>query len=269
VLYSYDMDSKTLFEGRTGERPPLPATRRRALLTMLYVTAGRVLLSDSFGQLTPEMLHDLSRIFPIHTAPKSARPVDAFTDAGAACPRIYDFPVDDDWHQVTLFNPNFTSATQIGVPLAGETVDGALGLDPASQYWAYDFWADRLVAKLDGTERLEMDLEPGEAKMLSVRRVLKRPQVLSTNRHVMQGYVDLKDVTWNASARQLAGKAAVVQGETYKIAIAPNGRTLATTGSTAPGAKIAVRPSDEGLSEITIDSDTSGWVDWWAGFSAR
>ncbi|MGB2755294.1 MAG: hypothetical protein WBD75_03755 [Phycisphaerae bacterium] len=269
VLYSYDMDSKTLFEGRAGDRPPLPATRRQALLTMLYVTAGRVLLSDSFRQLTPEMLHDLSRIFPIYTTARSARPVDAFTDAGAACPRIYDFPVDNDWHQVMLFNPDFAGTVRIGVRLAGEAADGALGLDPAGEYWAYDFWADRLVAKLDGRQSLEMDLQPGEAKMLSVRRVLDRPQVLSTNRHVMQGYVDLKDVAWKAGEGKLAGTASVVQGETYKIVVALNGRRVATAGAAARGVKVAVRPTDEGLAEIAIDSNSTSWVDWWATFAPR
>ncbi len=268
VLYSYDMDSKTLFQGRSGQRPPLPAARRRALLTMLYVTAGRVLLSDSFGQLTPEMLHELSRIFPMHRAARTARPLDAFTDAGAACPRIYDFSVDDNWHQLTLFNPDFDEAARIGVRLSGQSTDGTLGLDPAGQYWVYDFWDDGLVARLDGKETLEMELQPGAARMLSVRRVQENPQVLSTDRHVMQGYVDLRDVAWKTGQGRLVGRASVVRDEPYKIVVALNGREIVSAGSTANGVKVAPRPRGTDLAEIQIDSNVGGWVDWWAGFTA-
>ena len=103
--------------------------------------------------------------------------------------------------------------------------------------------------------------------MLSVRRVLDRPQVLSTNRHVMQGYVDLKNVMWKAGKSQLVGRASVVQGETYKIIVALNGREAAAAGSSEPGVTVAIRLAGEGLAAIAIDSDAGGWTDWWASFA--
>jgi hypothetical protein len=68
------------------------------LLTMAYVAASRLLLANSFRDLKPEVLYDLERTFPYPSEPRSARPVDAFTHAG--WPRVYDFAVTPDWHQV-------------------------------------------------------------------------------------------------------------------------------------------------------------------------
>ena len=75
----------------------------RMLLTMCYVTSGRLLLGTPFQHMTPEIVSALTRVFPFHSAPQSARPVDAFVHAGPF-PQIYDFAVSPDWHQVTLLN---------------------------------------------------------------------------------------------------------------------------------------------------------------------
>ncbi len=221
VVLSYDMDSKELtsawkVNGWTGS----DRDGRRMLLTMAYVAASRLLLANSFRDITPEILHDLERTFPYPTEPRSARPVDAFTHTG--WPRVYDFAVSPDWHQVTLFNNTLpTREETIAVALAGDTAEGALGLDPRQDYYVYDFWNDQFVGKLKGTGTLRQVLRPGEARMLSVHKVERHPQFLSTNRHLMQGHLDLDDMKWDG--HRLTGKAKVVAGELFKIVIALNG----------------------------------------------
>ena len=85
VLVNQDTDSKNLVRLQ-DKRDHL-----RAVLTMAYVTTGRLLLANSFSQFSPETIRDLSRTFPYHTTPKSARPVDAFV---ADSPAVYDFEVN-------------------------------------------------------------------------------------------------------------------------------------------------------------------------------
>jgi hypothetical protein len=221
VVIAYDMDSKELnsawkVPGWNGD----DTDGRRMLLTMAYIAASRLLMANSFRDLSPETLHDLERTFPYPTNPRSARPIDAFTHTG--WPRVYDFAVNTDWHQVTLFNNTLPTREEIiAVPLAGDTADGALGLDPSAEYHVYDFWNDRYVGKLKGSDTLREMLRPGEARMLSVRKVERHPQVLSTNRHIMQGYYELSNVKWTGDS--LTGKAKVVAGEPFKIIIALNG----------------------------------------------
>lgn len=254
VVIAYDMDSKELtsawkVDGWTGT----DQDGRRMTLTMAYVAASRLLLANSFRDLTPEALHDLERTFPYPSEPRSARPVDAFTHAG--WPRVYDFAVSPDWHQVTLFNNTLpTREETITVPLAGDTADGALGLDPGQDYYVYDFWNDCFVGELKGTDELKQTLRPGEARMLSVRKVEKNPQVLSTNRHLMQGLLDLADVKWDG--RRLTGKARVVAGEPFKIVIALNGRQPKNLKPSADGQRVV----------LTIEQATNQTVEWSADF---
>lgn len=246
VVLAYDMDSKELtsawqVDGWNGSEQD----GRRMLLTMAYVAASRLLLANSFRDLTPEALHDLQRTFPYPTEPRSARPVDAFVHDG--WPRVYDFAVTPDWHQVTLFNNTLpTREETLTVPLAGDPVDGALGLDPAAEYYVYDFWNDRLAGRLRGDGALCETLRPGEARMLCVRKVLDVPQVLSTDRHVMQGALDLEDVRWDG--RRLCGKAKVVGGEPFRITIARNGHRPVDLAPSADGNLMVLvleRPANE------------------------
>ena len=226
TVVAYDMDSKELNSAwKVGGWGGRDSDGRRMLLTMAYVAASRLLLANSFRDLSVETLHDLERTFPYPTEPRSARPLDAFVHDG--WPRVYHYPVTPDWHQVTLFNNTLpTREETLTVPLAGDAADGALGLDPGAEYYVYDFWNDRLLGtKLKGTGTLRETLRPGEARMLSVRKVEDHPQVLSTNRHLMQGCYELSDVKW--SRHQLSGKAKVAAGEPLKIVIACNGLTPA------------------------------------------
>jgi hypothetical protein len=256
VVLGYDMDSKELgsawkIKGWTGT----DQDGRRMLLTMAYVAASRLLLADSFRDLAPEVVHDLERTFPYPTEPRSARPVDAFTNAG--WPRVYDYAVNVDWHQVTLFNNSLpTREETIAVPMAGDTADGALGLAPGENYYVYDFWNERFVGKLSGAGILKETLRPGEARMLSIRKVEKHPQVLSTNRHIMQGCLDLSDVKW--SGNTLSGKAKLIGGEPFKIVIALNGYR-AENLEAAPGNSVGV---------CTIERPQSGTVEWSVKFTA-
>jgi len=221
VVTAYDMDSKELtsawnVKGWTGS----DSDGLRMTVTMAYVAASRLLLANSFRDLKPETLNDLERTFPYPSEPRSARPVDAFSHDG--WPRVYDFAVSSDWHQVTLFNNTMpTREEAITVPLAGDTADGALGLDAGQDYYVYDFWNDRFVGKFKGADALQETLRPGEARMLAVHKVVKYPQFLSTNRHIMQGYRELSDVKWKK--HRLTGKAKVVSNEPFRIVIALNG----------------------------------------------
>ena len=259
VVVHYDMDSKNLDKAARISPDAL-----QALVTMSYVVSGRLLLGNSFGRMTDQHLHALSRVFPYHAEPKSARPLDAFTNA---CPQVYDFEVNPGWHQVALYNYRDEPAA-LGVDLAGDTAFGALGLDARKAYYVYDFWNDRLAAKLEGGERLEQELRPLEARMLAVREVLDRPQVLSTNRHVMQGYVDLADVAWDAEGRTLSGKAHVVGGETFKIVLALNGHKPGAATTAGAHAVLRPMPGRDGLAELFLECPDNRLVEWSVAFPA-
>jgi hypothetical protein len=206
--------------------------------------------------------------------------VDAFT---SEYPRIYDYAVTPAWHQVTFYNTDTNAPADIAVDLAGDTAFGALGLDPARHYYVSDFWNDRLAGVVAGNARLVQTLRPGEARMMSVRAAEDHPQPLSTNRHLMQGMVDLLDCRWDPGSKVLGGISAVAGGETYKIVIAANGyraraaavdetisRSIerSTVGSVKRPASASVRtlPGEPALFELTIDRADAGQVAWTVTF---
>jgi hypothetical protein len=260
VIFTYDMDSKNLFKVLPNNRDGL-----RQLLTMVYTVAPRLVLATSFSRMTPEQLHDLERIYPLHATPRSARPLDAFTREDGI-PRVYDYAVDKTWHQLAFYNPDVKAEATIGVDLRKDSSSGGMGLNAKRSYYVYDFWNDTFRGKFPGSGRLEQTLRPGEVRMMSVHEVTKHPQFISSNRHVMQGYVDVLKTDWNPATRTLSGTSKVVGGETYKLVIATNGRK--PTSCSAQGAKAEIKEINNagGLAVLSIDLAENGTLDWSVSF---
>ncbi|MBM4156511.1 MAG: hypothetical protein FJ221_16005 [Lentisphaerae bacterium] len=259
TVFNYYPDSKTVH----GVSKPL----RRSMLTMVYLTSGRIDLPTSFTLFTPEIVHDFTRLYPAYREPFTARPLDAFT--GVTDPRAYDLELTPEWHQVALFNSGSQRDTVV-VPLSGDRVStGAIGLDETAAYYVYDFWDDALVGKLPGTARIEKTLEPSACAMLSVRKALPIPQVLSTSRHVLQGWVELSDVKWDAAARQLTGTAKVVGGEPFRIVLAGNGFTPARAGTSSGRAHLDTHPGGADYATLVLENSTATDAAWRVTFDEK
>ena len=262
VVVSYDTDSKNLAKFMKVSRDKL-----RQALTMAYVTTGRLLLGNSFKQLSTDEVHDLSRIFPFHNNLQSARPIDAFINY---YPSVYDYKVSDDWHLVTLYNTEENRKKEFLVKLSAENVDGGLQLNPTKNYYFYDFWNERFMGKLSGNSVLNQTLRKDEARMIAVHEVQKNPQFISTNRHIMQGYLDLANVKWDASANSYMGIAKVIGGEPFKMIIAANGLSPLQAITKSENVEINITPNKiADLYEVEIKSSVNRSVDWEINFSKQ
>lgn len=257
VVINYDTDSKNIYRLRDNRDVV------RSLMTMSYVATGRLLLANSFAQMTPEIIQDLTRIFPFHTNPKTARPVDAFTQK---YPRVYDFEVSESWHQLTFLNTDSDNKMDVDVKLAGSTAEGTLGLNPDKDYYVYDFWNDAFVGKVAGSGKLSRQLRPGEACMMSIHQVEDHPQFISTNRHVMQGYIDMVKIEWLAGRNILRGISRVVGGDSYVVTIATNGYTARSAQASDPNTSVKLENSDNGLTRLVIKRDENAIVEWTVKF---
>ncbi|MBI1338417.1 MAG: hypothetical protein GC164_15855 [Phycisphaera sp.] len=236
----------------------------RSLVTMNFLTSGRLDLSTSFSFFTPEITHAVSRTYPHYPEPITARPLDAFT--GNEHPQVYDLVHDSDWHQVALFNTGDKEAV-VGTSISGERADNAVGLDPRGEYHAYEFWSDQYLGKLPGTGRLQTTLAPLHCAMVSLRKALDRPQVLSTDRHVLQGWVELSDVHWDPSAMTLQGKAHVIGGEAMKIVISLNGYKHAQASARQCSATTEIDPDRPDLLRLTLRAAETCTVSWTVNFN--
>jgi len=231
---------------------------RQSMLTMVYLSSGRIDLSTSFSLFTPEITHDFSRIYPHYPEPKTARPLDAFT--GILDPQVYDMELTPDWHQVALYNTAEETAV-ISTAISGERVDNAVGLDSEADYHAYEFWSDTYIGKVPGTARIERELNANCCAMISLRKAQPYPQVLSTNRHVLQGWVELADVRWDTETRTLSGTAHVIGGEPMNIVVANNGAKAFKSDAKGGGSELRPHPV-AGLSCLTLSAAANTDIDW-------
>ena len=264
LLTNFDMDGKALVEAGHGkDRYQIGGIHRRSILTLSYAVSGRLLLTESFSRFSDEVLHDLSRVIPFHSSPLSARPLHAF--AGGM--PVLDFPIADDWHQVILYNDSDTPK-EFKLPISGNPAFGALGLDAGNPYYFYDFWNNSFLGQIPGDKILKQLVAPGEARMISVHAVKDCPQWISTDRHIMQGYVDLvSKPAWDPSGKTLSGISSVIGHEPYLITIALNG--YHPQGATAVGAEVNIllRKDNPDLADLIINSVENQDISWEIIFS--
>jgi len=263
-LVNYDMDGKALIRYGSKQQFEITARQRRAILTISYATTGRLLLTESFRLFSPEILHDLSRAFPFHNTPLSARPLDAFV---SEFPSVFDFAISKNWHQLVLYN-NSETPRHFNIPISGNTAFGSLGLAADQDYYLYDFWNNRFAGRFNGSGDIEQSVEPGEARMLSIHAVESGPQWISTDRHLMQGYVDLvKKPQWDASDKTLCATSEIIGNEPYVLVIALNGYIPLEVEAEGAKAIIPVHPDNTNLADLIIKRDTSGQVPWRINFT--
>lgn len=254
VIVNYDMDAKNLLKAK----PSNHIDGRRKLLTMCYVTSGRLLLANSFERFDSLTLWDLGRIYPFHHTPQSARPIDMLQHS---IPHVYDFKINENWHQITLYNDQNEKELKIKVNLFNSQEEGGLGLNTNKGYYAYDFWNDCFLGKFTGKELIQ-NLRPGEARMISVRAITDTPQILSCNRHIMQGYLELENV--KSTDELLEGIIKLPQNETVEIVIALNGKKVKNIICNKAQAKIL--PISESLVKLQLYSSKNQEVPWKISF---
>lgn len=268
VVIAYDMDSKEINSSwKIAGFKGTDTDGRRMMLTMAYVAASRLLLANSFRDMSPEALHDLERTFPYPKEPRSARPVDAFITKG--WPQVYDYAVNKKWHLLTLYNTLLPTRPQaFSVPLSAQPADGGLGLDPKKSYHVYDFWNRKYVGVVKGKDALKQTLRDGEARVLAIHELESHPQFLSTNRHIGQGLLDMVgQPDWDPMTRTLSGVSKVVGGETYKLVLARNGFKPLSSRSASGTAKVRELPA--GLAELSLDCPNNAEVRWAVRFVRR
>ncbi len=92
-----------------------------------------------------------------------------------------------------------------------------LGLDEAVPYLVYDFWSEAFLGEHRGS--LTALVKLAGCRALAVHKRLDHPQLLSTNRHLTQGGIELHDLRWVEKRAALRGKSDVVAGDDYCVTL--------------------------------------------------
>ena len=173
----------------------LTLSQSQAAATLLALTGGNLLSGDRLPDLDATRLEILKKIFPAFG--EAARPVDLF-DTDRHC--VFALKLKrsfGEWTVVGIFNVSEDDACERVLPLE------RLWLDPHKKYVAYDFWKERLHGQVQG--ELRVRVEPSSVTLLAIHEQQGHPQVISTDRHVLQGAIELQDLNWDAASRTLRG----------------------------------------------------------------
>jgi len=237
-------------------REPFTMEQAQMWGSLIALSGGAVFVSEYLSKLPAERLEILKKVMPVYRNAKQAygfgRPLDLFENDP---PQVWSLDVEKDfggWTVVGLFNWTDKEIEKV--------VDfDTLGLDPQSGYHLFDFWGSRYRGASTGS--FKASLPPQSCVVLSLRRVVRHPIVLSTTRHITQGGVDLVDVRWDEKTRTLSGSSLVVRNNPYEVIIHRSDKGVEQM---AGGAQ---RLSEDGdILRIGLTTDRTGEVRWGVTF---
>jgi hypothetical protein len=105
-----------------------------------------------------------------------------------------------------------------------------LGLSGGSPYVVFDFWGQKLLGVF--RDRMEIQIEPHDTRVLLMHRLLNRPQLVGTSRHITGDY-SILDLSWDGSSG-LHGRSQTVPGDPYTLWVyVPEGVTVSDVRASA------------------------------------
>jgi hypothetical protein len=245
-------DPDTLLVGTCS---PLEQVRVAASAIAL---AGQVTFAgDKLAALPPDRMWLLQRCLPVC----EVRPLDLYP-INQLVP-IWDLKISRpfaQWDVVSVFNFDPQAEATITVDIA------ELGLDAGKQYLVYDFWARKLLGRL--SRRIPLALEPASNRLLAVHEDLGRPQWLSTDRHLTQGAVSLRDLAWDGSRLTLSGRSELVAGEQTRLVFSVPAGFRVRAAKAARAVTTRVENGGDGTVALLLGSRRARVATWHLQFAA-
>ncbi|MCX6873260.1 MAG: hypothetical protein NTW21_05550, partial [Verrucomicrobia bacterium] len=132
-----------------------------------------------------------------------------------------------------------------------------LGLDAGEKHVAFDFWNQALLGVV--SDRISVEVEGHDTRVLLVHRLLDRPQLIGTSRHITGAY-SIQDLSWDAAGNTIHVLSDVVPGEDYTLFIhlPPGAPATSTPTASTGGNPIPVRQERTGdLLSVSFKSPKS------------
>jgi hypothetical protein len=218
----------------------------RLATTVVALPGQLTFFGDKLTQLSPERMRLLQQTLPVC----DVHPLD-LAPLGELAP-VWDLKVRrtfGSWDVVSLFNWGEEPRT-LRVTFAD------LGLDSKADYLLYDFWSQKLIGSRQG--EMELRVEPHSNRLLAVHARLDRPQLVSTDRHISQGGVELTDASWNAEESELDCMFKLVANDRL-TAFFHVPASFVLVKATAEGATVEASAMDAApMLLVTLRRDTSG-----------
>jgi hypothetical protein len=241
-------------------RAPLPLEQARAWATLAGLTGQAVLTSDRLMDLSTDRVELLRRVYPA----VDIRPLDLFKNERNK--RIWDLKINhlgSNYDVVGLFN--FDEAKSAPTYVSWKD----LGLADDRPVHVFDFWNKEYLGAWE--KGITVDLSPASCRVLTLLPVADHPQLISTSRHITQGWVDVVEQRYDKATNSYAGKSKIIKDDPYELRfVYPRGQSLVIKSALASSVSgnLPVRISNhQGWSTIEFTSPQTAEVNWRLSFA--
>ena len=236
-------------------RAPLPLEQARAWATLQGLTGQAALMSDRMVDLSPDRVELIKRVYPA----VDIRPLDLFSSERNK--RIWDLKVNHLGREYDVLGVfNFDESKSVSSYVAWKD----LGLPEDRPVHVFDFWNKEYLGAWE--KGMSVDLGPASTRVFSLMPATEQVQLVSTSRHITQGWVDLVSQHFDPSRNSYSGKSKLIRNDPYNLWFAfPRGKHLAIKGATAysRAGKLPVRiVNHQGWATAEITSPLTTDVSW-------
>ncbi len=236
-------------------RSPLTLEQARVWATLEGLTGQALMSSDRLPDLSAERVELMRRVYPA----TDIRPLDLFPSERNK--RIWDLKIKHlsrNYDVVGVFN--FGTEKSELVRLKWQE----LGLPPDKPIHVFDFWNKEYLGAW--SSGFAVDVAPTSCRVLTLLPETGRIELISTSRHITQGWVDLAALAGNASGNTFDGSSRLVANDPYELRfVFPRGTNYVVKRAVAHSglSKLPVRIfNHQGWAAVQMTSPHSSVVKW-------
>ncbi len=237
-------------------RQPLTLEQARVWATLQGLTGQALMSSDRLMDLSADRVELMKRVYPA----VDIRPLDLFPSQRNK--RIWDLKVNHlgrKYDVVGLFN--FEEGKSESIRLDWKE----LGLPEGVPIQVYDFWNHEYMGAWEAG--MAIVLPPTSCRVLTLMPNSNDIQLISTSRHITQGWVDLLSINYIPDRKYYEGTSHVIGGDPYELTFTyPRGSyfkvgTVSIKGG--DGRDMQVKVSDhQGWSTVSLSCPTTRDIGW-------
>lgn len=233
-------------------RPPLTMDQARVWATLQGLTGQALMSSDRLTDLSAERVELLRRIFPA----VDIRPFDLFP-AGRS-KTVWDLKISHlgrRYDVAGIFNFDEEKARSVRLDWNG------LGLDSAKPVHVFDFWDGEYLGAWEAG--MAFKLPPTSCRVLTLLPDDGGIELISTSRHITQGWVDLEKLERSADGASIKGRSRVIAGDPYELRfVFPRGKNFRIKDIAVSGGVPAKAENHQGWAVARLAPDKSAQLDW-------
>jgi NPCBM/NEW2 domain/Melibiase/Alpha galactosidase C-terminal beta sandwich domain len=235
-------------------RYPLTLGQARAWATLQGLTGEALMSSDRLPDLSADRVDILKSVFPA----QDIRPLDLYPSK--TMKHIWDLKINHlgrNYDVVGLFNFEADKSQTLFLKWKD------LGYDDTSLVQVFDFWNKEYLGAW--RKGMAVTIPPTNVRVLTLLKSDGHIQLISTNRHITQGYPDL--VSLESSGNVFHGKSKVIAGAPYALFFAfPRGENFKVSAARAGDLRVKTN-NHQGWARVEFTSPKTTEVSWDVSFA--